>query len=492
MLYFFRLCTKRFALPVAPFLLLLSLFFLAGLAACLPGKSFFKQDAKCDIRGGIDDTSRISVFLNLKNPEGPHLNLTIGAVEILRAGEWLPISLETKEIDTKRLAGWQMFLGQTPLPPGRYDKIRLRFAVREQRAATAGRSNPPLANLAVELPFASPLDLPEQVSESVFLSWDVEASIPAGALGPLVLDLTTSQPTPITANHIYVACPDLNTVYVVRADKKWVSKTFFVAGRPTYIAIDNVRQKLFVLCEEDGDIKVFDLVTNALFDVIHLPMTFRPKFMTVADDLAKAYVLDDSGNLSVVDLQTGAIVIRKKIGHRPNYVAYFPETGTIAVASSMDSRVYLLDGETLEAREEIVVNGSPAGILQNGDFIYIAEEVTNSITVYDASLRGKVKSLFVGYAPRRLAIQGNNLYVANSDGGSISLVRTQSNIVSREIPLGRRIHEMAVSANEQLLYIGQNGADDCGGRINILDMTSNNVVGSVEIGARPVGIVVGH
>jgi YVTN family beta-propeller protein len=490
MLYFFRLFNIRFGLLASPFLLLVSLFLLAGLAACLPGKSVFKPDAVCAVRAGIDDTSRISVFLNLKNPEGPHLNLSIVAVEILRAGEWLPVALETKVIDTERLAGWQVLLGQSALPPGRYDKIRLRFAPQGKLTAATGSSDLLLTALEVELSFASPLDLQDQASESVFLSWDVEASLSATNLGPFAIDLTTEQPTPITANHIYVTCPDINTVYVVRADKKWVSKTFYVAGRPTYIAIDDVRQKLYVLCEEDGDIKVFDLVTNALFDVVPLPMTFRPRFMAVDDDLAKAFVLDDLGKLSVVDLQTGTIVGRVKIGHRPDYVAYLP--ATVAVSSSMDSTVYLLDSETLAVKEQIVVNGSPTGILQNGDFIYIAEELTNTITVFDAGLRSKAKSLFVGYGPRRLAVLGNNLYVANSAGGSVSLVRTQNNSVSREIPLGKQVYEMAVSPSEQLLYIGQNATDECGGRVGILDVTSNNLIGAVEIGARPLGIVVGR
>jgi DNA-binding beta-propeller fold protein YncE len=194
----------------------------------------------------------------------------------------------------------------------------------------------------------------------------------------------------------------------------------------------------------------------------------------------------------VVDLQTGALLVREKIGHRPNYVAYFPETATIAVASSMDSRVYLLDGETLAVKEQIVIAGSPTGILQNNDFVYIAEELTNSITVFDVSLHSIVKSLLVGYAPRRLADLGNNIYVANSMGGSVSLVMTQNNIVSREIQLGNSIFEMAVSPSEQLLYIGQKAGDDCGGRISILDVTSNKVVGTVEIGGIPLGIVVGH
>jgi DNA-binding beta-propeller fold protein YncE len=318
----------------------------------------------------------------------------------------------------------------------------------------------------------------------------VDASFAGAALGQLAFSLNPARHSPITANQIYVACPDINTVYSVRTDKKWVDGSFLVAGRPTYIAIDDLRQRLFVLCQDDGDIKIFDLVTNSLIDVIGLPMTFRPKFMWVNDELTKAYVIDDHDNLSVVDLQTGTVVVRSKIGQRPGYVIHIPETGTIAVSSRMDGRVYLLNDQTLAVKDQIIVGSSPAGILKKGDFLYIAEELADRVTVFDCTLRSKVDSLAVGYSPSRLVSTDSKIYVAN--GGSLSLVMTQNNRVVREIPVGGQVFEMAVSEKEQLLYLGKKVDGECGGSIGILDITSSKIIGEIAIGSWPMGMVIGR
>jgi YVTN family beta-propeller protein len=156
----------------------------------------------------------------------------------------------------------------------------------------------------------------------------------------------------------------------------------------------------------------------------------------------------------------------------------------------MDSTVYLLDDQTLAVKDRIIVGSSPAGILQKDDFLYIAEELADRVTVFDFKLRRKVDSLAVGYSPSRLVGLDSKIYVAN--GGSLSLVRTQNNKVAREIPVAGHLFEMVVSEKEQLLYVGKKVEGECGGSLGILDITSSKIIGEIEIGSWPRGIVIGH
>jgi DNA-binding beta-propeller fold protein YncE len=489
----FCLNALRIIRPCAflPFFLLgLLLFSLAGLSGCLSLKTIGGSDSGCEVPGEHGVASRISFFLSVTRIAAPHLKLQLVSVEILRDGLWIPISSEARALDTETIGSWQVLLGQNAFLPGNYEKVKLTFGTEAILTSRDASSVLILPETVVELPFPSPFNLPSPASESFFIDWDVDASFAGPALGPLAFSLNPARPSPITANQIYVACPDINTVYSVSTDKKWVDGSFFVAGRPTYIAIDDLRQKLFVLCQDDGDIKIFDLVTNSLVDVIGLPMTFRPKFMWVNGDLTKAYVIDDLGNLSVVDLQTGSVAVRGKIGQQPGYVIHIPETQTIAVSSRMDSTVYLLDDQTLAVKDRIIVGSSPAGILQKDDFLYIAEELADRVTVFDFKLRRKVDSLAVGYSPSRLVGLDSKIYVAN--GGSLSLVRTQNNKVAREIPVAGHLFEMVVSEKEQLLYVGKKVEGECGGSLGILDITSSKIIGEIEIGSWPRGIVIGH
>lgn len=471
---------------------LLLLFFLVGLSGCQSLKSVVESGSSCAVPAGGGDTSRISFFLNLERTDGPHVNLQLISVEILGNGLWIPVTTRPRELDTKKIWGRQLLLANLPLPPGDYEKIKLTFAPGANLIWNEQTTVLPLQESVVELLFPKDFSLQSRASEAVFLAWDVDASFTDVAPASLVFRLGTAKSSPITANQLYVACPDVNTVYSVRTDKKWVDKSFFVAGRPTYIAIDDIGQKLFVLCQEDGDIKIIDLVTNSVTDVIGLPMTFRPNFMWVDADVAKAYVLDDLGYISLVDLRTGHVIARKKIGQRPSYVIGIPNTRSVAVSSAMNSKVYLLDDQTLAIKDQISVGSSPAGILQKDNYIYIAEQVSDSVTVYDCKLRQKVNSLPVGYLPNRLVALDQQIYVANRGSGSISVVSSAHNRVFREIPIGNQIYEMVVSAEDQLLYVGKNRDEDCGGSVTVLDITASKVIGEIQLGSRPMGMAIGR
>lgn len=489
MLFCNALRTTRPCALISPFLLGLLLFSLVGLSGCLSLKSVGGYASVCEVPGETSLASRMSFFLNVKRIAAPHFKLQLVSVEILREGLWLPVVAEPRELDTEKIGSWQILLSQQTFQPGNYEKVRLTFGAEALLTSMDGSSLLALPETVVELPLPAPFNLQNRASESVFVTWDVDGSLAGATLGPLAFSLNLAKDSPITANQIYVACPDINTIYSVRTDKKWVDGSFFVAGRPTYIAIDDGQQKLFVLCPDDGDIKIFDLVTNSLTDVIRLPMTFQPKFMWVNDELTRAYVIDDLGNLSVVDLQAGNVVVRGKVGQRPSYVIHIPETRTIAVSSRMDNRVYLLDDQTLAVKEQITVGSSPAGLLKKGGFLYITEKLADSVTVFDCNLRSKT-SVAVGYAPARLVGIDSNIYVAN--GSSLSLVRTQNNRVARRIPVAGQISEMAVSEKEQLLYVGKKVAGECSGRISVLDITASKVIGEIELGGWPKGIVVGR
>ncbi|MDF1578187.1 MAG: hypothetical protein RQ753_02885 [Desulfurivibrionaceae bacterium] len=479
--------------PRALAALLCLLFLGLTLSGCLSAKKVSDRELICVVPAGAEDISLLSFFLNLRQPAGPHLNLEITAIEIASRGMWLPITLGTKVLDTEKIGAGQVALGQTTLEPGVYEKIRLTLSPEASITVAGKRADLRLAESQVEIPFGEPVNLGNGASESFFLDWDVEASLdgPASLVSP-VIDLRGVRVSPITANRIYVSCPDINTIYSVRADKRWVDRSFYVPGRPTYIAMDNARQRLYVLCREDADIKVIDLVTSVITDVINLPMTFEPVFMRIDDDLSHAFIIDDHGAVSKVDLQSGNIVARKETGQKTSYIEHLPASRSVAVSSDRDSRVYLLDDDTLEVKGEIAISGKPAGLLAKEDYLYIAEEQADMVTIYDTRQRVKLKSMFVGNGPRRLIDQDNNIYAANSRSGTLSLLRTTNLRVVKEIPLGNEIYEMASSGKEQLIYIGKKVKEDCGGSLSILDVTSSSIIGEIELGSRPLGIVVGQ
>ena len=474
----------------APMLFLL-LFFMLCFPGCLLNKQVAGSDNVCEKPSYDSNSGHLSLFLNLESTDGPQVKLQLDSLEILKDGLWLPVLSGPREVDTKKIGGYQLLFGNKDFQPGNFEKVRLSFRPEVTLTWQKQSVEQVLVEPVIEISFSSPFHLKSQTSESVFLVWDLDKSFVGGKTGPLSFSLITSAPSPITANMIYVASPDINTIYAIRADKKGVSNSFFVGGRPTYLAIDDDKKKMYILCHDDGDIKVFDLISNSLIDVIKLPMTFQPEFMWVDDDFT-AYVIDDMGYVSVVELQIGSVVVRKKIGQHPNFITKISGTNTIAVSSSIDSSIYILDDQTLEVKDQITVGDSPVGIWKEGDLLYVSDEMSNSVMVFDYNIRRNINSLAVGYDPNRLVGYDGKLFVANSGSGSISSIKTWNGKVTSEIPVGDHIYEMVVSDTEQLLYAGKSDDGDCAGWVSVIDITSNKVIGEIEIGSRPMGIVIGH
>ena len=140
----------------------------------------------------------------------------------------------------------------------------------------------------------------------------------------------------------------------------------------------------------------------------------------------------------------------------------------------------------------IAVSGKPTGILAKDDFLYIAEEQSGIVAIYDTRLHKTVKSIFVGQGPRRLIDLDDNIYVANSRSGTLSLLRTLNQRVLKEVRLGDEVYEMASSVKEKLIYIGKKVQEDCGGSLSVLDVNTSSVICEIEIGAKPLGVVVGQ
>ena len=147
-------------------------------------------------------------------------------------------------------------------------------------------------------------------THSLFVAWDVIYSIDTrGEFSPEMK--VSLQAIPFLSDLLYVACPEIDTIYAIRTDKNWVISSLGVAGGPTYMALDLASGRLYVLTPGKSSIQVIDLVTNKIIDNIFMPLDYEPNFMTVSPDMQYAYVLDEQGkNLLQVDLASGSIVNR--------------------------------------------------------------------------------------------------------------------------------------------------------------------------------------
>ncbi|OGQ99179.1 MAG: hypothetical protein A2521_08785 [Deltaproteobacteria bacterium RIFOXYD12_FULL_57_12] len=432
----------------------------------------------------VGNAAQVSAFLQLKEPAGPSLQLSISRVEILANGIWTELSVEPRRVDAAKLAAGQLLLCRNVVEPGRYQALRLTLA--EAGVFRVGRSIPlTLASTQVELPLAVDLDLAKGDSKSLFITLDTVASLLGGDTLTPVLSAVVQTP-PLVADLLYVACPSINTVYLVRCDKNWVSGSIGISGRPTYLGADAVGKRLYVLASGEAVINVIESATNRIVDKLRIPMVMEPGFMTVSPDGGPAYILDSrSGNVVRLELPSGRLAAQVRLGERPEYAAFLAEQGLLAVSSAMASTVSLLNTTNLATVQTITAGNSPEGMAGVNGILYIAERAANTVMLYDLKT-GRIRDrLHVGFGPRRILVSNNQIYVASSNPAIGVLLVGQLSTTAEIATTGKPL-EMAAADRRRWIY----AAGDNPAGLTVIDNTTNRPAGFIELGAPPLGMAV--
>jgi YVTN family beta-propeller protein len=430
-------------------------------------------------------TARINCFLTLKDDKGPALRLDIANIEIIADGFSLPVAKKTLQFDSAVIGTSQLFLGGVALPPGRYFRLRFTVTKGEMRNSKGKYINITPEPLYVDVNISAGLNLDPEDSSTLLITWDVQNSLlDNSTLSP---DFTAISPLrQMLVDLVFVACPDINTVFVVRPDKNWIVDSFGLKGGPTYLAIDPVSQQLlYVLTPRDGSIKVIELSTFRVVNFFSVPLNDNPIFMALSPDGESAYLLDDvNGYLSRIDMTTGQILARVLLSDQPIYAAYLKEQNQLAVSLSLSQKVLLLDPANLTVNGTIITGSAPRGMALLDNRLIIAEYGDNTVSIVDLANRGAQSRLAVGFGPHRLLETGNQVYVTNYLEGSLSVLEPgQLGVIQDIYGLGRPL-EMTFDQSNFRLYV----ADEESGSLAVIDTNSNKLLGHITLGARPSGM----
>ncbi len=432
-----------------------------------------------------DQHSILSLFLRLHDPTGPALTITITGIDFLRDDVWHPLAIEPLNLDASRINDEQVFILRQVVEAGRYTALRLHIS---QAGLNKGGRTVFLAlkSPEIEQPFTHPLHLGKGGSQCLFMTWDTERSLPTTAVMQPVFQVAP-QSAPLLADLAYVACPDINTVHTVRTDRHWVTGALGVTGGPLYLAVDEDRNRLYVLTGRDPAIKVFELSSNRQTDVFRLPLIRQPSFFVLSPDKQWAYVLDTKGKYLVkVDLESGSIVKRSRLGDRGEHLIFIEEFNRLAISSTHNQEIVFYDPEELKTIDRLSVGGMPQGMMYWQDSLFVAEASTNTVSAYDFINRSAQKRFHVGRNPQRLLGMGNRLYVTNQDSGTISINNPRQLGGGKTISVGGDPLEMLAVQRLRSLYVG-NGSD---GEVVVLDLTTDRITTKIDLQTEPKGFLV--
>ncbi len=197
---------------------------------------------------------------------------------------------------------------------------------------------------------------------------------------------------------------------------------------PAGIAIDERRQRLYVVTRENKSFYVIDLKTKQHLTV--LPMDAEAYACKISPDGKELYITCwGCDQLLVYDLTKDSWKSPIPVGDNPNEMLITPNGKFLYVCNANDNTVSVIDLKTkkvMETLDAALFPNSPSGSTTNSlsydakeKRLYIANADNNCLAVFDVSHPGSSFSLGLiptGWYPTCVRLIGKNIWVSNGKG----------------------------------------------------------------------------
>ncbi len=376
-------------------------------------------------------------------------------------------------------------LALTTVAPGLYSRLRLTLSAPLPPPGDAV-IDAPAATL--DLPLSKPLVLKAKENQSLFITWDVAATLAGNGQGRRFRPVLAVGPQsiPLTTELAFVSCPEIRTIYIVRTDTNTICGSWGLAGRPTYLAAFKSRDRLLALLADKAAVADIEISSGRIRDLISIPGAIAPSFMVLDDEAANAFILDRQTNyLLKLDLKSGGITGRRRLTDQPGFLTFLHGRNQVAVSSALARKIFLIDGDSLETLSVITSASGPEGLYFSGSTLYVAEGKANTVLVHDVN-SGRDDQRQVGRRPSRFAAGDGYVFVANHGAATVAALLPDRLNVARTIKVGRGPEEMAISTTRNWLYVAETGDSGLG----VIDLTSLRAAHRITLPAAPLDIEV--
>ena len=168
-----------------------------------------------------------------------------------------------------------------------------------------------------------------------------------------------------------------------------------------------------------------------------IPVAANSDHVAVTPDGRYSYVASASANVvSVVDLESRAVVRVIPVGHGPVDIVFNAAGTTAYVTNTQDGTVSVINTasqaviDTLNiATPNDFINAIAVNTTASGDELYVGAEHFNHITTYNTTTHAR-GTIMVAPHPSALAVNDGKLVVGTSETGVIDLVDLQTNQVT--------------------------------------------------------------
>jgi len=138
-----------------------------------------------------------------------------------------------------------------------------------------------------------------------------------------------------------------------------------------------------------------------------------------------AAVNPDSNSISLINTSNHRILFEIEVGENPKTLSFIPDSNLLAVTNHDSATVTLLNSSSGNIEQVISVGAMPYGVTTSDSYIFVAEFALGNIGVYEISTGNMLQQIPVGSFPAGLAYDPRgHLYVTHLFSGNVTKINT--------------------------------------------------------------------
>lgn len=293
--------------------------------------------------------------------------------------------------------------------------------------------------------------------------------------------------------HLAVSNERSNEVLLLSAEGK-VLRQLLNCLRPRGIVTDPRSKHLWIACSDDNLVVRLDPSTGELKQRI-LGLEGATGLALFGDD--KLLVSNEgAATVSIVDRQSGEILASLKTGYEPDGIVFSADQQRIFVASENAGLVHVFATSDLREEAVLLTNLRPRRMASVNDELWVSSEMGSRVEIFSMSSLQKIDEIIFsprGFRSEQLtpvdilfSMDGKNAFVALGAANHVALIDVHSRDIEKYILVGRRAWGLALSPDEDRLFVLNSLSDD----MTIIDLESRRPISSVRTGLVPHAVEV--
>ncbi|MCB1110283.1 MAG: beta-propeller fold lactonase family protein [Chlamydiia bacterium] len=288
---------------------------------------------------------------------------------------------------------------------------------------------------------------------------------------------------------VYVSDSAGSTVSVIETTSNTLITTIPVGSSPRSISFTPDGRFAYVANNGDDTVSVIDASINTVIATV--PVGADPIGIGVNPNGNFVYVLNSTGDtISVISTATNTVVDTFLIGDAPGRVGYLPDGSRAYVGTLNDSMFVVIDAIANSVITKVPVGSDPTGVAvtPDGRFAYVVNASDGTYDVLDTAtntlLPGSPFGAF-GNGNGGIAItpDGQFAYITGVNDVNVFTVATNTIFASIFVGESFELMEIAFTNDGSLAYVA-----DSHGTVVTIDVVTNTVINTLDIGGSPFGV----